>query len=107
MRKKVKYVKGTHNFLGENEIQGYEIYVGNKYLGFVTKSESATRSYWFIADTHDGSTGSSIKLTDKPWEYGPYDSWDKTRGGLVYATFPLELGEDPKWIDMKKYSWVA
>lgn len=106
MRKQVKYVKGTHTIFGDNEVDGYKIYVGNKYLGFVTKNESASRSYWFIVDTHDGSTGSQIKLTDRPSNYGPYDRWDATRGGIVHATFPLELGEDPRWIDMKKYSWV-
>ena len=105
MRKQERYVKGAFDYYG-NEVEGYEIYVEKRYLGFVAKFESATRSYWSVIDTHEGCVDGRVKLKGKPYEYGSYDSWDKTRGGIVHAIFPLELGADPHWINMEAYSWV-
>jgi len=101
-----RYVKGTFDYYGK-EVEGYEVYIGKRYLGFVAKFESATRSYWSVIDSYEGCYHNGPRISGQPHEYGPWRSWDQSRGSIVYATFPLELGEDPRWVELRRYSWVA
>ena len=102
--KKVTYNKiDSYEDLEGLNVNVYEIKVGNRVLGTVKKLNSATRSYWFIDDAYNGKN--TTKLKGKAYDYGNYDSFDQTRGGLVEATFPLELGVDPRLIQLERYKF--